>query len=170
MAVWNKRFCVLCGSRMFIFATSHPKGKPTLVLDLRGGTIEENKSKKYLFCLKVATSRSILLLAFQTRLDQSTWLERAGKVQIFLSWNVWIWIPFYIPVADYFQAPSGSKSGWIQFGEDSEVLLPQLQHRCIKPGPQLYDSESRLTYCYSGLKGLILNLHTLFLKLQNSLS
>ena len=80
MPVWNKRFCVLCGSRMFIFASSHPKGKPTLVLDLKGGAIEENKTKKYLFCLKVTTSRSVVLLAFQSRLEQGKWLERAGKV------------------------------------------------------------------------------------------
>lgn len=65
---------------MFIFATSHPRGKPTLVLDLRGGTVEEYKSKKYMFCLKVATPRSVVLLAFQSRLEQSKWLERAGKV------------------------------------------------------------------------------------------
>lgn len=80
MSVWNRRFCVLCGSRMFIFASSHPRGKPTLVLGLRGGTLEENKTKKYPFCLKVATSRSTVLLAFESRLDQATWLERAGNV------------------------------------------------------------------------------------------
>ena len=66
---------------MFVFATSRPRGKPTLVLDLRGGTIEENKSKKYSFCLKVTTSRSVVLLAFETRTEQSKWLERAGKVR-----------------------------------------------------------------------------------------
>ena len=81
MPVWNKRFCVLCGSRMFVFAGSHPKGKPTLVLDLKGGSIEENKSKKYMFCLKVTTPRSTTLLAFETRLEQAKWLERAGKVR-----------------------------------------------------------------------------------------
>jgi hypothetical protein len=80
MAVWNRRFCVLCGSRMFIFATSHPRGKPTLVLGLRGASVEENKTKKYPFCLKISTSRSVVLLAFESRLEQAKWLERAGKV------------------------------------------------------------------------------------------
>ena len=82
MTVWNKRFCVLCGSRMFIFATSHPRGKPTLVLGLRGARVEENKTKKYPFCLKITTSRSVVvLLAFESRLEQGKWLERAGKVR-----------------------------------------------------------------------------------------
>lgn len=77
---WNKRFCVLCGARMFVFASSHPRGKPTLVVDLKGGTVEEYKSKKHLFCLKISTSKSMLVLAFETRMEQSKWLERAGKV------------------------------------------------------------------------------------------
>ena len=81
MSVWNKRFCVLCGSRMFVFASAQPRGKPTLVLDLRGGTVEESKSKKYMFCLKITTSRSVALLAFESRLEQATWLERAGQVR-----------------------------------------------------------------------------------------
>ncbi len=78
---WNRRFSVLCGSRMFVFASSRPRGKPTLVLNLQGGTIEEYKSKKYSYCLKIETSRHVLLLAFETRMEQSKWLERAGKVR-----------------------------------------------------------------------------------------
>ena len=84
LPVWNNRFCVLCGSRMFVFATSRPRGKPTLVIDLRGGTVEEYKSKKYSFCLKITALRGVVILAFNTRMEQSTWLERAGKV-LFLS-------------------------------------------------------------------------------------
>lgn len=80
--VWNKRFCVLCGSRMFVFAHSQPRGKPNLVLDLQGGLIEEYKSKKHFYCVKITASRREVLLAFDTRLEQSRWLERAGKVRI----------------------------------------------------------------------------------------
>ena len=83
LPVWNKRFCVLCGSRMFIFASAHPRGKPTLVVDLRGGNIEEYKSKKCAFSLKIATSRCVVLLGFASRLEQSKWLERAGKVSFY---------------------------------------------------------------------------------------
>ena len=67
---------------MFIFASSHPRGKPSLVVDLQGGTIEEHKSKKYSYCLKITTSRGVVLLAFESRLEQSKWLERAGKVNL----------------------------------------------------------------------------------------
>lgn len=78
--IWSKRFTVLCGSRMFIFPGSRPKGKPNLVLDLRGGRIEEHKSKKHFYCLKVTASHREVRLAFETGLEQSTWLERAAKV------------------------------------------------------------------------------------------
>ena len=78
--MWNKRFTVLCGSRMFVFPASRPKGKPNLVLDLRGGTIVEHKSKKHLYCLKVTASHREVRLAFESSLEQSKWLERAAKV------------------------------------------------------------------------------------------
>ena len=88
LGVWSKRFCVLCGARLFIFPTSRPKGKPTLVLDLTGGKMTEHKSKKSYYCVKVAALRREVLLAFDTRLEQSKWLERAAKVDpisLFLS-------------------------------------------------------------------------------------
>ena len=78
--IWNKRFTVLCGSRMFFFHGSRPKGKPNLVLDLRGGRIEEHKSKKYFYCLKVTASHREVRLSFDSSLEQSKWLERAAKV------------------------------------------------------------------------------------------
>ena len=78
---WSKRFTVLCGSRMFVFPGSRPKGKPNLVLDLRGGRIEEHKSKKYFYCLKVTASYREVRLAFETGMEQSKWLERAAKVK-----------------------------------------------------------------------------------------
>lgn len=80
LSVWNKRFCVLCGSRMFIFATSRPKGKPTLVLDLTGGNITAHRIKKHFYCLKITASKKEILLSFESRLVQSKWLERAAKV------------------------------------------------------------------------------------------
>ena len=78
--MWNNRFTVLCGSRMFIFPGSRPKGKPNLVLDLRGGRIEEHKSKKYFYCIKVTASHREIRLAFDSGLEQTKWLERAAKV------------------------------------------------------------------------------------------
>ena len=80
LGVWTKRFCVLCGSRLFIFPTSRPKGKPTLVLDLAGGRMTEYKSRKSYYCVKVMAARREVLLAFDSRLEQSKWLERAAKV------------------------------------------------------------------------------------------
>lgn len=80
LSVWNKRFCVLCGARLFIFPTSRPKGKPSLVLDLTGGKMAEYKHKKSYYCVKVSASRRDILLAFDTRLEQSKWLQRAAKV------------------------------------------------------------------------------------------
>lgn len=83
LGVWSKRFCILCGSRMFIFATSRPKGKPTLVLDLTGGSIMEHQSKKHFYCLKITASRKDVLLSFESRLEQSKWLQRAAKVGVY---------------------------------------------------------------------------------------
>lgn len=82
VAIWNKRFCVLCGSRMFIFSGSQAKGRPNLILDMRGGKMFEHKSKKHFYCIKIAASHHEVLLAFNTSLEQAKWLERAGKVQI----------------------------------------------------------------------------------------
>ena len=93
-SVWNKRFCVLCGSRMFIFATSRPKGKPTLVLDLTGGNITAHRIKKHFYCLKVTASKKDILLSFDSRLEQSKWLQRAAKVRdancYCCSWNSFV--------------------------------------------------------------------------------
>ena len=90
-SVWNKRFCVLCGSRMFVFATSRPKGKPTLVLDLTGGNITAHRIKKHFYCLKVTASKKDILLSFDSRLEHSKWLQRAAKVRdancYCYSWN-----------------------------------------------------------------------------------
>ena len=80
VSIWNKRFCVLCGSRMFVFPASRPKGRPNIVLDLRGGSISEHRSKKYYYCLKIVASHHEVLLAFDSGLEQAKWLERAGKV------------------------------------------------------------------------------------------
>ena len=80
LCVWNKRFCVLCGARLFIFSTSRPKGKPSLVLDLAGGKLQEHRSKKSYYCVRVSASRREVLLSFDSRLEQSKWLERAAKV------------------------------------------------------------------------------------------
>lgn len=79
-SLWSKRFCVLCGARIFVFAGAHPRGRPTLTLDLTGGSIGEFKSKKHLYCLRVSGSRREVLLAFESRLELSKWLERAAKV------------------------------------------------------------------------------------------
>ena len=73
---------MLCGARLFIFPTSRPKGKPSLVLDLTGGNMVEHRSKRSYYCVKVSASRREVLLAFDTRLEQSKWLERAAKVYI----------------------------------------------------------------------------------------
>ena len=81
--MWNKRFTVLCGSRMFIFSGSQPKGKPNLVLDLKGGRIDEHKSKKHFYCVQVTASHRVVRLAFESGLAQSKWLERAAKVKIY---------------------------------------------------------------------------------------
>ena len=80
LSVWSKRFCVLCGARLFVFPSSRPKGKPSLVLDLTGGKMVEYKHKKSYYCVKVSASRRDVLLSFDTRLEQSKWLERAAKV------------------------------------------------------------------------------------------
>ena len=81
--MWNKRFTVLCGSRMFIFSGSQPKGKPNLVLDLKGGRIDEHKSKKHFYCVQVTASHHVVRLAFESGLEQSKWLERAAKVKFY---------------------------------------------------------------------------------------
>ena len=78
--MWNTRFTVLCGSRMFVFPGSRPKGKPSLVLDLRGGRVEEHRSKKFHYCLQITASHREVRLAFDTGLEQTKWLERAAKV------------------------------------------------------------------------------------------
>lgn len=83
--VWCRRFCVLCGARLFIFSTSRPKGKPSLVLDLTGGKMVEHKTKKSYYCVKVCASRREVLLSFDSRLEQSRWLERAAKVSNFVT-------------------------------------------------------------------------------------
>ena len=75
---------------MFVFPGSRPKGKPNLVLDLRGGRIEEHKSKKHFYCLKVTASHREVRLAFETSLEQSRWLERAAKVNDDVS-SFWPW-------------------------------------------------------------------------------
>ena len=80
LGMWAKRFCVLCGAKMFIFGAARPKGKPTLVMDLTGGSITEYKSKKHYYCLKICASRKEVVVAFESRLEQSKWLERATKV------------------------------------------------------------------------------------------
>lgn len=80
LGVWSKRFCVLCGARLFIFPTSRPKGKPSLVLDLTGGKMLVHKSKKSYYCVRVSASRRDVLLSFDSRLEQTEWLERATKV------------------------------------------------------------------------------------------
>ncbi|MCG8621953.1 MAG: PH domain-containing protein [Proteobacteria bacterium] len=83
LGIWSKRFCVLCGARLFIFSSSRPKGKPFLVLDLIGGKMTEYKSKKSYYCVKVSASHKEILLAFDSRLEQSKWLESAAKVRFF---------------------------------------------------------------------------------------
>ena len=42
----------------------------------------EHKSKKSYYCVKVVASRREVLLAFDSRLEQSRWLERAAKVRV----------------------------------------------------------------------------------------
>ncbi len=81
VAIWNRRFCVLCGSRMFIFPSSQPKGKPNLAIDLRGGKISEYKSRRHIFCLRIMSLGREMLLSFESRFEQSKWLERAGNVR-----------------------------------------------------------------------------------------
>lgn len=71
---------------MFIFATSRPKGKPMLVLDLTGGNITAHRIKKHFYCLKITASKKEILLSFESRLVQSKWLERAAKVFRMVSW------------------------------------------------------------------------------------
>lgn len=81
---WSKRFCVLCGARLHIFSSSHPKGKPNTTLNLPGGEIKEVEHKKYLYCVQVVTDKKTVLLSFDTRYDQSIWLKRAAKVRLHL--------------------------------------------------------------------------------------
>lgn len=80
MSFWSKRFCVLCGPKLYIFSSSKPKGKPSTILDLARGVITEQADKKHLYCVQVATTRKVVLLSFATRLDQSVWLKKAEKV------------------------------------------------------------------------------------------
>jgi len=105
---WNKRFCVLCGSRMFIFASMKPKGKPTLVVDFKGAEVGAYKSKKYFFCLKITTGRHIVCLAFDSRMEQSKWLERAEQVMFaYPSWSSFELVLCYFNIADSFKASIG---------------------------------------------------------------
>ena len=39
----------------------------------------EHKSKKSYYCVRVSASRREVLLSFDSRLEQSKWLERASK-------------------------------------------------------------------------------------------
>lgn len=78
---WSKRFCVLCGPKLYVFSSSKPKGKPSTILDLARGVITQQVDKKHLFCVQVATTKKIVLLSFTTRLDQSVWLKKAEKVK-----------------------------------------------------------------------------------------
>ena len=77
---WSKRFCVLCGPKLYVFSSSKPKGRPSTILDLVMGVITEQSEKKHLYCIQVATNRKIAILSFATRLDQSIWLKKAAKV------------------------------------------------------------------------------------------
>ena len=103
---WNKRFCVLCGSRMFIFASVKPKGKPTLVVDFKGAEVGEYKSKKHFFCLKITTGRHVICLAFSSRMEQSKWLERAEEVILACCLLV-LFVMNGLTIADPFQASAG---------------------------------------------------------------
>lgn len=79
---WSKRFCVLCGPKLYVFSSSKPKGKPSTILDLARGVITQQVDKKHFYCVQVATTKKIVLLSFATRLDQSVWLKKAEKVLI----------------------------------------------------------------------------------------
>lgn len=45
----------------------------------------EHKNKKSYYCVKVSASRREVLLSFDSRLEQSKWLERAAKVGSFVT-------------------------------------------------------------------------------------
>lgn len=77
---WWKRFCVLCGTKLHIFSSSHPKGKPSSVIDLTGGKVMEQADKKHLYCIQVASDKKTIWLSFESRYQQSIWLKRAAKV------------------------------------------------------------------------------------------
>lgn len=71
---------MLCGTKLHIFSSAQPKGKPSVVLDLTGGKVMEQADKKHLYCIQVSTEKRSICLSFESRYQQSVWLKRAAKV------------------------------------------------------------------------------------------
>lgn len=71
---------MLCGTKLYVFSSSQPKGKPISVFDLTGGKVMEASDKKHLYCIAVSSSKKTIWISFESRFQQSVWLKRAAKV------------------------------------------------------------------------------------------
>ena len=86
---WAKRFCILIGSKLIMFSSSVGKGKPSSTVVIYGCVVEEYKSKKWGYGIRIQNAQKSkpLCLAFNGIAEQTKWLKRLQKV-MFIQYNV----------------------------------------------------------------------------------
>ena len=83
VSLWTKRFCILIASKLFVFSSTTPKGKPHTTLVLYGSTVEEYHHKKHGYGLSIFQPQrnKTMYMVFGGLAEQSKWLKRMQKVQ-----------------------------------------------------------------------------------------
>jgi hypothetical protein len=81
VSLWAKRFCVLIGSKIVMFSSATGKGKPSGSTVIYGCTVEEYRSKKWGYGIRILNPQRTkpLCLAFSSISEQAKWLKRLQK-------------------------------------------------------------------------------------------
>lgn len=86
VSLWTKRFCILIASKLFVFSSTTPKGKPHTTLALYGSTVEEYHHKKHGYGLSIVQPQrnKTMYMVFGGLAEQSKWMKRMQKVRTFI--------------------------------------------------------------------------------------
>ena len=84
VSTWGKRFCILVGSKLFIFPSIQPKRKPNLTVILYGSSIEVYKTKKHGFGIRITQPHKskVVSLGFSTISERTRWTKGLQKVSL----------------------------------------------------------------------------------------
>lgn len=82
VSLWTKRFCILIASKLFVFSSTTPKGKPSTTVALYGSVVEEYHHKKHGFGLSILQPQrnKTMFMVFGGLAEQSKWMKRMQKV------------------------------------------------------------------------------------------